>query len=377
MATGDLNEYKIHELVAARAPIDVFGVGTELATSADAPSLGVVYKLVEMEDAGGRRYTAQAQRGQAHLARRQTDLPLRRSRSCWRGPANARLSARDPKPAEALLRPVILGGRLVEAAADGGASAPVCRRSLARLPAPCHSLFEGEDAWRVELSPELEALNERVRTGVAAMKTVFFDVDTQIDFLFPPGACTFRERRRSSTDRGAEPVRCRARNPRDLDHGRAHRKRSRVPAVAAALRRGHAGTAEAGRHAALENGVVVPNVAPVRRLDGAQQILLEKQTLDCFTNVNLRRILDRLGAERYVVYGVVTEICVQLAAFGLLKTGKRVELVTDAVRSLEAEAAAARMTAGFHGRGRRADDGRPDHRGVEFGYEQQDAPDSR
>ncbi len=37
MATGDLNEYKIHELVAAGAPIDVFGVGTELATSADAP----------------------------------------------------------------------------------------------------------------------------------------------------------------------------------------------------------------------------------------------------------------------------------------------------------------------------------------------------
>ena len=40
MATGDLNEYKIHELVAAGAPIDVFGVGTELATSADAPIAG-------------------------------------------------------------------------------------------------------------------------------------------------------------------------------------------------------------------------------------------------------------------------------------------------------------------------------------------------
>src|SRR5580692_6368798 len=59
MATGDLNEYKIHELVAARAPIDVFGVGTELSTSADAPTLGVVYKMVELEDAGNhRRYTA-------------------------------------------------------------------------------------------------------------------------------------------------------------------------------------------------------------------------------------------------------------------------------------------------------------------------------
>src|SRR5271169_6449004 len=58
MATGDLNEYKIHELVAARAPIDSFGVGTDLSTSADAPSLGVVYKMVELEDSGSRRYTA-------------------------------------------------------------------------------------------------------------------------------------------------------------------------------------------------------------------------------------------------------------------------------------------------------------------------------
>jgi nicotinamidase/pyrazinamidase len=46
-----------------------------------------------------------------------------------------------------------------------------------------------------------------------------------------------------------------------------------------------------------------------------------------------------LGAERFVVYGVVTEICVKYAAWGLLQTGKRVELVTDAVRHLnEAEA---------------------------------------
>ena len=34
MATSDLNEHRIAELVAAGAPIDSFGVGTELATSA-------------------------------------------------------------------------------------------------------------------------------------------------------------------------------------------------------------------------------------------------------------------------------------------------------------------------------------------------------
>ena len=95
------------------------------------------------------------------------------------------------------------------------------------------------------------------------------------------------------------------------------------------------------------NRVTLPNTPTgVVHIDGVQQILLEKQTFDCFSNVNLSGLLERLGAERYVVYGVVTEICVKLAAWGLLKTGKRVELVTDAVRSLN-DAAAADMTNAF------------------------------
>ena len=54
MATSDLNEYKILEFAAAGAPIDAFGVGTDLATSTDSPNLGVVYKLVELDG----RFTA-------------------------------------------------------------------------------------------------------------------------------------------------------------------------------------------------------------------------------------------------------------------------------------------------------------------------------
>jgi nicotinate phosphoribosyltransferase len=52
MASGDLNEYRIAELLGAGAPIDAFGVGTELATSADAPTMGTIYKLVEIERGG-------------------------------------------------------------------------------------------------------------------------------------------------------------------------------------------------------------------------------------------------------------------------------------------------------------------------------------
>jgi nicotinamidase/pyrazinamidase len=79
--------------------------------------------------------------------------------------------------------------------------------------------------------------------------------------------------------------------------------------------------------------VVVANEA-VSEFGDAPQYVVEKQALDCFTNVNLGALLERLGAERYVVYGVVTEYCVRCAVMGLLGTGARVEMVVDGVMAL-------------------------------------------
>ncbi len=47
--SGDLDEYRIKSLLEEGAPVDAFGVGTQMGTSADAPALGGVYKLVEDE----------------------------------------------------------------------------------------------------------------------------------------------------------------------------------------------------------------------------------------------------------------------------------------------------------------------------------------
>jgi nicotinate phosphoribosyltransferase len=164
MATGDLNEFKILELVAARAPIDVFGVGTELATSSDAPALGVVYKMVEIESAGERRYTAKYSEekhtmpGAKQVIRYADHDQIVRSHDCPAQSAGAR-------EAVALLRPVIIGGRLVEPLPAVGEARERRARALAQLPPKVRSLFTQEDAWRVEYSKELIALSERVHPG--------------------------------------------------------------------------------------------------------------------------------------------------------------------------------------------------------------------
>jgi nicotinamidase/pyrazinamidase len=178
------------------------------------------------------------------------------------------------------------------------------------------------------------------------MKTVFFDVDTQIDFLYPagalyvPGAETIVDRvtalNRFAAAHGMVVV-------SDMDaHAEDDPEFKTWPP--------HCVVETAGQQkpaaTLLEKRIVVSNGPCEPKLESVEQVLLEKQTLDCFTNVNLPRLLERLKAERYIVYGVVTEICVKCAAWGLLKTGKRVELVTDAVRSLD-ESAAKQMMAEF------------------------------
>ncbi len=52
-ASGDLDEFKITELLKDEARIDAFGVGTKMGTSADRPYLDVIYKLCETQVADG------------------------------------------------------------------------------------------------------------------------------------------------------------------------------------------------------------------------------------------------------------------------------------------------------------------------------------
>jgi nicotinate phosphoribosyltransferase len=53
-ASGDLDEYKIEELLSKGAKIDAFGVGTRMSTSEDRPYVDVIYKLCEKMNKRGK-----------------------------------------------------------------------------------------------------------------------------------------------------------------------------------------------------------------------------------------------------------------------------------------------------------------------------------
>jgi nicotinate phosphoribosyltransferase len=65
LVSGELDEFRIAELLGAGAPIDAFGVGTALSTSEDAPALGGVYKLVQIASRTGTRDVMKRSAGKA------------------------------------------------------------------------------------------------------------------------------------------------------------------------------------------------------------------------------------------------------------------------------------------------------------------------
>ena len=143
MVSGDLNEHKIRELVAGGAPIDAFGVGTELATSADAPALSAVYKMVEIDGRPTMKFSAEKE-----------SLPG--AKQIYRSPDHdllALAAERIETGGEPLLGPVLVGGRLVEPPPKLEASREYAARAIDRRP----------KTGRVERSPGLRALTETLK----------------------------------------------------------------------------------------------------------------------------------------------------------------------------------------------------------------------
>jgi nicotinamidase/pyrazinamidase len=70
-----------------------------------------------------------------------------------------------------------------------------------------------------------------------------------------------------------------------------------------------------------------------------QQVILEKQTLDIFESRHANALLERLDrSAQFIVFGVVTEYCVRLAAKGLLERTRKVCVVSDAIETLSRDA---------------------------------------
>jgi nicotinamidase/pyrazinamidase len=147
---------------------------------------------------------------------------------------------------------------------------------------------------------------------------IYFDIDTQIDFMFPAGSLYVP---------GAEKL---------------------IPAIAALNRRAPRLISTMCEHAENDPEFKTYPAHCVKGTVGQtkpasllvpNQILFPKQELNAFASGRLLPMLNEFKADSYVVYGVVTETCVRFVAEKLLTLGKPVTIVKDAIQHLDAGAA--------------------------------------
>ncbi len=147
LASGGLDEHDVAALLAAGAPLDVFGVGTRLNVSADAPSLDLVYKLVSHD---GRDVLKLSEGKETWIGAKAT----------YRFPGHDLLAlAEEPAPAGAdalLLQPVMSKGELLRPHPALEEVRSRCAAQLAALP-PGVRRLEAPDAYPVRVSDALRA----------------------------------------------------------------------------------------------------------------------------------------------------------------------------------------------------------------------------
>jgi len=154
-ASGSVDEYVLARLEEQRAPIDGFGIGTHMDTSADAPYLDCAYKLVEY-DGMARRKRSEGKvlwPGRKQVFRRYDDTERM---------IGDVLSLEDDRlEGEQLIRPVMKQGRRLGAPLSLRGARERTLRELKRLPDALKSL-DAAPPYSVTVSEAIQDLARRV-----------------------------------------------------------------------------------------------------------------------------------------------------------------------------------------------------------------------
>jgi nicotinate phosphoribosyltransferase len=159
LASGNLDEWRIKELMDGHAPIDSFAVGTAMTTSADAPSLDCAYKLQEY---AGRPCRKRSEGKATWPGRKQV---FRYYCADGRFDYDVVTTIDDRCEGAPLLQPVMKGGRRIGAYPELAALRQRTMAQLAQLPEPLRAL-EPVSPYEVRIAPALHELAQTVDRGI-------------------------------------------------------------------------------------------------------------------------------------------------------------------------------------------------------------------
>jgi nicotinate phosphoribosyltransferase len=158
--SGDLNEYKIDQLINDGVPVDFFGVGTELVTSYDDPAMSGVYKIVESRSGGVVHPTIKVSPGKPSFPGKKQIYRFQ-EQGMYTRDLIALDSELPPKNGMPLLETYVQDGKLVRSLPSLADTPEFTKENLERLPEQFHK-FTKPAEYQVQHSDNLKALHASI-----------------------------------------------------------------------------------------------------------------------------------------------------------------------------------------------------------------------
>ena len=176
---------------------------------------------------------------------------------------------------------------------------------------------------------------------------VLWDVDTQVDFMYPDGKLYVPGAEHSipamqrlvDAARASGIVHVASADDHELTDAEISDEPDFLNTYPPHCLRGTRGALKIPETEQEDPVPLTLELLPERYLEGREFLILTK-TFDVFTNPNTDVLLDRLDPDEVVVFGVATDVCDDAAIRGLLARGRKVTFVEDAARGLDDERAA-------------------------------------
>lgn len=344
LASGNLDEYKISQLLAEGAAIDSFGVGTHMGTSSDCPYIDVIYKLSALTDPQGRFFPTMK------LSVGKVTFPGKKQvyRSYGRDGRYRRdivvLDNEYIAHATPILKKVIEGGRLVYTSPGLKDIQKFCLKNISCL-SEKYRRIKNADTYSVTQSKKLARLTAKITQSIRNRSnvrftpaTIFMDIDTQYDFMCRHGRLSvphaediipnlkkiteFAKRYSILTITSVD------------THSRNDPEFKQFPPHCIIGTEGHRKIPET----CIDNAIILSHKGRldektlIKKVCDVSSIILAKNKLSVFINPHTEILLR--DAIKVYLYGVATEYCVREAALGLRNLGIRTVIIKDAIKAV-------------------------------------------
>ena len=337
-ASGNLDEYRIEELVKKEAPIDGFGVGTNMGCSSDLPSTDVIYKLVETKEKN--KQFAPIMK----LSEKKATLPSKKQvfrlfdekgimQKDFIGLEKEKIGGKK------VLKKVMSKGRRLRKETGLNKKREMLLKKIKGLPKDVNN-------YPVLVSKELGRLKDEVKNKIRermAKRIVFLDIDTQVDFMVKEGALYVKDSEKIIGNLEKLARLAKEREILIISSVDTHRRGDpEFKVFGPHCLKGTKGHKKL-KETLLDNSKVISykkvySPAELKKMGSKYgQIILEKKTLNLFSNPNALPLLEAIFPDEIYLYGVVTELCVKEAVEGLIKKGFSPFVVEDAIKEISAK----------------------------------------